>query len=721
MSGQILACKWVKLACQRHLNDLIASKNAEYPYRFDQEKANRVCEFIEGLPHVKDGGNASAGELIKLQPWQAFVLACIFGWVKRLNGYRRFRTAYICIPRKNGKALAINTDILTPSGWKTMGDLQVGDAVYGPDGKPRRIVAATEVMHNRPCYAVEFSDGETIIADAQHQWLTDSRRDRDRLKGKGGKTAGPKPTIKTTEEIASSVWCRREANHRIPIATAVDKLKRKATRQRALAIRSGHRQIVRCEPVESVPVRCIQVAAEDGLFLAGRSLVTTHNSLLGAGVGLYMFCAAGDFGAEVYSGATTEKQAWEVFRPAKLIAQRTPELQEAFGIDVNAKGMVILSNGSRFEPVVGKPGDGASPSCAIIDEYHEHDTDELFDTMQTGMGARREPLMFVITTAGSNIAGPCHALQSNLQKVLDGSIEQDELFGIIFSIDESDNWTTEEALRKANPNYGVSVFPEYLQLQQATAIRDSGKQNVVKTKHFNLWVNAKTAWMNMQRWHALADPSLRAEEFRGLPCYAAVDLSSKLDITARVKIFRKVVNGKEHYYLFGAFYLPEDRASEPELQHYQKWVHDRHLLTTPGNVLDYEAIADDTIADIKAHRILELGFDPWNAEQFAQKVAAATPVKAIEIPQQVRHMSDPMKQFEALVVDGRIHHDGNPVLNWMMSNVVAKIDAKENIFPNKERPEGKIDGAVAAIMALSRAMLAKPGGSIYSQRGLLTL
>jgi phage terminase large subunit-like protein len=161
---------------------------------------------------------------------------------------------------------------------------------------------------------------------------------------------------------------------------------------------------------------------------------------MAAGVGLYSLVADGEYGAEVYSGATTEKQAWEVFRPAKLMAQRKPDLCEYFGVEVNAKHIYIEADGSRFEPLIGNPGDGASPSCAIVDEYHEHQNSDLFDTMQTGMGAREQPLMFTITTAGSNMAGPCYEKRLEGQKVLSGVFDDERLFAVIYGMDEGDYW-----------------------------------------------------------------------------------------------------------------------------------------------------------------------------------------------------------------------------------------------------------------------------------------
>ncbi|ARW94125.1 hypothetical protein MS6207_00802 [Escherichia coli] len=174
-------------------------------------------------------------------------------------------------------------------------------------------------------------------------------------------------------------------------------------------------------------------------------------SAISAGVALYCFACDNEFGAEVYSGATTEKQAWEVFRPARLMCKRTPMLTEAFGIEVNASNMNRPEDGARFEPLIGNPGDGSSPHCAVVDEYHEHATDALYTTMLTGMGARRQPLMWAITTAGYNIEGPCYDKRREVIEMLNGSVPNDELFGIIYTVDEGDDWTDPQVLEKANP------------------------------------------------------------------------------------------------------------------------------------------------------------------------------------------------------------------------------------------------------------------------------
>lgn len=183
-------------------------------------------------------------------------------------------------------------------------------------------------------------------------------------------------------------------------------------------------------------------------------------SAISAGVALYCFTCDNEFGAEVYSGATTEKQAWEVFRPARLMCKRTPLLVEAFGIEVNASNLNRPEDGARFEPLIGNPGDGASPHCAIVDEYHEHPTDSLYTTMLTGMGARRQPLMWAITTAGYNIEGPCYDKRREVIEMLNGTVPNEELFGVIYTVDEGDDWTDPKVLEKANPNtVAVTAHP----------------------------------------------------------------------------------------------------------------------------------------------------------------------------------------------------------------------------------------------------------------------
>lgn len=460
-------------------------------------------------------------------------------------------------------------------------------------------------------------------------------------------------------------------------------------------------------------------------------------STVAAGVGVYGTAADGhyhpetgdwipEFAPEVFSGATTEHQAFEVFRPAWLMVDRTPDLRQQFDLELGGTWKnpgPIYSNSTlaRFEALIGKPGDGASPSMAITDEYWQHDSSAQVDTMQTGMGAREQGLHLVISTGGTDLASPCYALWRELQRVLDGTVVDEQLFGIIYTVDEGVDWTSELALRMANPNYDVSVDGEYLRSQQRGAINDSTKQNTFLVKHLNVWVTAGTAWMNMAWWHRQADSTLSEQQFAGEDGAIAVDLSSKLDLTSVAKGFRRDLpdgaGGKmrPHVYIFGRHYLPDAAATDPAKKHYHGWRHDGLLTVTDGAVIDYDLIEADVLEDGRAHNIRALGYDPWGATQFAQGLQKKG-VPVVEIPQNVQQLSDAMKWTEALVKDGCLHHTGDQVQSWGIANIVAKVDKNDNVFPYKETEDGKIDPGVSVIMLVKLLMgLEAPAQSVYEK------
>jgi phage terminase large subunit-like protein len=427
-------------------------------------------------------------------------------------------------------------------------------------------------------------------------------------------------------------------------------------------------------------------------------------STLAAVIGNFMLAVDGEFGAEVYSGATSQDQAMEVFRPALLMARATPIFRQKYGVLANASNLSVTEKNAKFEPVIGKPGDGASPSCAIVDEYHEHKTSELYDTMQTGMGARSQPLMLVITTAGSDISGPCYLHQAELQKILEGVIENDQRFGIVFGIDEGDDWTSEGALIKANPNFGVSVDADFLKAQQRDALADPRKQNTFKTKHLNVWVAAASPWLNLYHLQQAGDATLALEQFKGEECVVGLDLASKQDIASLVWEFRRQIAGEDHYYLITRNYVPQAAVDKEENAHYRGWVNSGHLIVTPGNMIDLSQIEEDIFTSAELVVIREIAKDPWGGQQMGANLANQG-LEVIDIPQQVRYLSEPMKEIQALVDAGRFHHDDNPCTVWQFSNVEVAPDRNENIFPRKLRAANKIDAAVATIIATSRAMV----------------
>ena len=425
-------------------------------------------------------------------------------------------------------------------------------------------------------------------------------------------------------------------------------------------------------------------------------------STFAAVAGNYMLAADGEHGAEVYSGATSQKQALEVFRPAQLMAKVQAAFRAHYGVVVNASNVAVPDTNSKFEALIGKPGDGASPSCAIVDEYHEHSSSELYDTMATGMGARSQPLLLMITTAGSDIGGACFTHQVELQKLLQGVSEDEQRFGIIYGIDEGDDWTDPAVLRKANPNFDVSVSGDFLEAAQREAVNDPRKQAVFKTKHLNVWVNAASPWINLESWQRMADPALSLADFQGETAWLGGDLASKQDIASRAAVFRREVDGEWHYYLFTRNWLPEAAITKPENGHYQAWVASGHLVKTPGNMINLRAVQEDAEALAERHVIAEIALDAWGSREIAPNLQEGGFV-VVDVPMTTRNLSEPMKNIAALVDAGRFHHDGNPATSWMFSNVEVFEDRNENIFPRKASPEKKIDAAVAAILAMGRA------------------
>lgn len=438
------------------------------------------------------------------------------------------------------------------------------------------------------------------------------------------------------------------------------------------------------------------------LFVPRKNAKSTIASV----IGLYMLAVDGEFGAEVYSGATSQDQAYEVFRPAFLMARATPEFRQHYSVAANKSNLSVVATNSKFEPVIGKPGDGASPSCAIVDEYHEHKTPELYETMQTGMGARSQPLMLVITTSGTDVSGPCYMHQVELQKILEGTIQNDQRFGTIFTIDEGDDWTAEEALIKANPNYGISVDADFLKLQQRDAVSDPRKQNTFKTKHLNIWVAAASPWVNLYNLQQCGDTSLTLQSFKGEESVIGLDLASTTDIASKVNIFRRNIDGMDHYYAISANYVPEIAVRKPENAHYQGWVNSGNLISTSGNMIDLEQIQEAILDDSDIITLREVAKDQWGGQQLGANLANEG-IEVVDIPMQARYLSDPMKVIAALIdaEPPRFHHDGNPAFVWMMSNVEVHEDRNGNIYPRKQRAQNKIDAAVALIVGMSRAMV----------------
>lgn len=418
-------------------------------------------------------------------------------------------------------------------------------------------------------------------------------------------------------------------------------------------------------------------------------------SALAAAIGLYMLAADNEYGAEVYTGATSEKQAKEVFVPAQQMVRMNAPLVDYFDIQNNASNICILKNGSKMEPIIGNPPDGSSPSCAIVDEVHEHKDSRLIDTMITGMGARDQPLMLYITTAGDNLSGPCYQLQLEAQKVLEGTQVNETLFSMIYGIDSGDDWSDLSSMIKANPNYGVSISEDFLLSRLQDAKNNARKQSTFMTKHLNVWVGSRDAFFNVDKWRG-CEAKLSIQDYYGQRVYVGLDLASRVDIAA----LEILIPDGDDYIRFGKYYLPES-ALEGGNEMYSAWMREGWLTITDGEIIDFNVIKGDIIELTSQFEVVELAYDPFQATMLITELMAEG-VPVVEMRPTVLNFSEPMKSLDALIRAGKIKHNGDPVQTWMISNVVAKEDAKENVYPRKERAENKIDGVISLLMALGR-------------------
>lgn len=439
-------------------------------------------------------------------------------------------------------------------------------------------------------------------------------------------------------------------------------------------------------------------------------------------LGIGMLVLDGEYGAEVLCGATTEAQAWEVFRPARFMCERTPELRNSFGLDVMAKKIAVKHDQSSFIPVIGNPGDGASPSCGIVDEYHEHTHSGLLDTFATGMAARKQPLLITITTAGADMGGPCYAKRQDTIDLLNGVSEDESVFGIIYCPDDKDPWDSKAAQQKANPNLGISVSEEYLDRQLSKARRSPVLQSSYKTKHLNLWVGAGNAWMNMLLFMRCTRNKISLEEQHGRKCYLGLDLATRKDLVAVAYLFPPDAKHSKPM-LFARFFLPEAAVYDEEMSgsgsggnrssvkqgRYAAWESEGWIEKTSGNTIDFEAIRDEVISAKDRFKVIDISFDPFQCTQFANEMLEEH-YPMVEYGATTKNFSEPMKQLEDDILNGNIEIENNPVLIWCFGNTVAILKHGDNIYPGKERVENKIDGVVASIMTYGRYVLVKRKG-----------
>ncbi|GAB3324301.1 terminase large subunit [Larkinella ripae] len=428
-----------------------------------------------------------------------------------------------------------------------------------------------------------------------------------------------------------------------------------------------------------------------------------------AGVALYMMIADGESGAEIYTGATTREQAKICFEESQRMVRKSPLLQTK--ANVLAHNIHVMSTASKMQAVSSDANtlDGLNPHCVILDEIHAYKNRELFDIFDSATGARSQPLIFMITTAGFNKEWFCYKYRRDVLSVLSGAVLDDSLFGIVYTLDETDNWTDPAVWGKANPNYGVSVYESYLRdkVYQAT-IRPSEQVNV-KTKNLNVWTDASKVWIPDEVWMGAAGV-VDEMEMAQRRCYGGLDLAATSDFNAWALLFPA---DDGFFDVLLRCWIPEDTVKkriDAGLHDLQQWVDEGWVRTTSGNVSDYNQIRDDIVADFSTFGLESAAYDRlYNSSHIVQEIENELgPVyrdgeyksRMSPFGQGFVSMSAPTKEFERLAMLGKIRHGGNPVLRWMLRNVEIKTDPAGNIKVDKSKSAEKIDGVVAVIEAL---------------------
>ena len=548
-------CKWVRLAAQRHLDDLKRSRRREFGHSFSAWHANDVCDFIEKLPHIE--GVWKHPNII-LEPFQIFVLACVFGWRRKDNGTRRFTLVYEEVARKNAKST---------------------------------------------------------------------------------KTAG---------------------------------------------------------------------------------------------LSLYCLCCEGDVGPQVLTAATTYDQAKKVFYPAKRMVEKTPDLQEAFGITPWAKSITCADNGGYMQPIhaKSKTQDGHNPKLVTLDELHAHEDRGLYDVMRSSQGQQINPLFWQITTAGFNLEGICFEQRGFAIKVLQGEVVADHVFAIIFTLDRGidyspprkadddpyveTNWIKANPLLASNDSQALWIYLR----NRATEAR-AGSEGDFLTKNMNQWLGAAQVWLNAKRWAEKGDPGLHLKHFKGLDCTLGADLSDKDDITA---LHLAAVGSDNRLMLKSWFFVPEaalertSQADRDNVELYRKWKARRKLIVTPGDMVDQRIVKRRIMRIFRALGARRVTFDQWGSQILASELnedlsSPDQPVAFI-MNKTAANVTPAAKDIEARVRarGDLLVHDDNPVMNWMVGNAVVDRRVNGSLLPKKPKAMSrqKIDGVDSMLNAVAPMLMVEP-------------
>ena len=444
---------------------------------------------------------------------------------------------------------------------------------------------------------------------------------------------------------------------------------------------------------------------------------------LAAAIALYLLCADGEIGAEIYSVANDREQATIVFNLAMHMVLDNPVLRKHCKIVDSRKRIIFMPTRSFYAALSSEVKNkyGLNVHGCVFDELLGQGDRQLFDKMVHGSGAaRRQPLNFIITTAGTDRNSVCFAEHQKALDILYGRKFDSTFYPVVFAARDDDDWRDPEVWRRVNPSYGITVTEQYYHNYCESAKQDAALEMQFRQFFLCQWLNSSKKWLPMDKYDKGAKP-FKPEELYGRECYGGLDLASSDDIAAFVLVFPPDEPNGE-YYVLPYFWIPKgnlERRVKKDHVPYDKWEREGYLFTTEGNIIYYDFIEKQIEELAQKYKIKEVMYDRWGAGQMAQNLSGQD-FEMIEFGQGYKSLSPPSKELHRLVLDEKLIHGGHPVLRWMFENVYIETDAASNIKPSKKKSIEKIDGAVATIMALDGATKPKKR-SVYDTRGLIIL
>lgn len=444
-------------------------------------------------------------------------------------------------------------------------------------------------------------------------------------------------------------------------------------------------------------------------------------STLAAAILLYCLCEEPENGPQVISAATTGDQARIVWSIAKRMVERTPDLQEEYQVEAFANAIARYANGGTCKPINSKAStqDGLNPSALSFDELHAHKSHELFNVLRSAAGSRKNPLFLYTTTEGYENPGPWAEERRFAEQLLAGLVEADHYLAVIYALDDDDEDFDESKWIKANPLIGVSVSLAKLQEAATEAKQKPGSLAEFRIKRLNRRATSASGWIVLPTWLKCAG-EVPLEMLQQHPCWCGLDLASTTDMNAWRLVWR--VDGI--YYTWGRYWVPESAVAQRNERgnlRYDPWVQAGWITKTDGDVTDYAVIKRDILEDCARFHPSEIAFDPWNASYLVSELGNDHGLTMVQSIQGAKTYNPSMQELERAYTSKTLAHGGNPVLNWNAANIVARRDANMNMAPDKRKSGDKIDGVVALLMAMGRAMCADKSNSVYESRGVIVL